>query len=83
MIHDENAQFEVQCLIDSCDPTAIERAVNQIKRYIRTGREMRLSAMIESYEMDEVVLDLGFEVNVMTKQTWEIMAKPKLAFSPI
>jgi len=33
--------------------------------------------------MDEVVLDLGFEVNVMTKQTWEIMAKPKLAFSPI
>ena len=33
--------------------------------------------------MDEVVMDLGSEVNVMTKQTWEIMAKPKLAFSPI
>jgi len=33
--------------------------------------------------MDEVVLDLGFEVNVMTKQTWEIMAKSKLASSPI
>ena len=33
--------------------------------------------------MDEVVLDLGSEVNVMTKQTWETMAKPKLAFSPI
>ena len=33
--------------------------------------------------MDEVVLDLGSEVNVMTKQTWEIMAKPKLVFSPI
>jgi hypothetical protein len=33
--------------------------------------------------MDEVVLDLGFEVNVMTKQIWEIMAKLKLAFSPI
>ena len=33
--------------------------------------------------MNEVVLDLGSEVNVMTKQTWEIMAKPKLAFSPI
>ena len=39
--------------------------------------------MIESYEMDEVVLDFGFEVNVMTKQTWEIMVKMKLAFSPI
>ena len=44
---------------------------------------MRLSVVIGSYEMDEVVLDLGSEVNVMKKQTWEIMAKPKLAFSPI
>ena len=45
--------------------------------------EMRLSVVIGSYEMDEVVLDLGSKVNVMTKQTWEIMAKLKLAFSPI
>jgi len=82
LIRDENAQSEVQHLIDYYDPTT-ERAINQIKRYICTGREMRLSAMIRSYEMDEVVLDLGSEVNVMTKQTWEIMAKPKLAFSPI
>ena len=44
---------------------------------------MRLSAVIGSYEIDEVVLDLGSEVNVMTKQTWEIMAKLKLTFSPI
>ena len=44
---------------------------------------MRLSAVIGSYEMDEVVLDLGSEVNVMTKQTWEIMVKLKLTFSPI
>ena len=82
MIRDENEQFKVQLLIDYCDPT-IEREINQIKRYIHTGREMRLSAVIGSYEMDEVVLDLGSEVNVMTKQTWEIMAKPKLMFSPI
>jgi hypothetical protein len=61
----------------------MQRAVNQIKRYIRIGQEMRLSAVIGSYEMDEVVLDLGSEVNVMTKKTWEIMAKLKLAFSPI
>ena len=44
---------------------------------------MRLSVVIGSYEMDEVVLDLGSEVNVMTKQTWEIMVKPKFPFSPI
>ena len=44
---------------------------------------MWLSVVIGTYEMDEVVLDLGSEVNVMTKQTWEIMAKLKLTFSPI
>jgi hypothetical protein len=33
--------------------------------------------------MDYVVLDLGLEVNVMTKQTWELMGKPKLIYSLI
>ena len=44
---------------------------------------MQLSVVIGTYEMDEVVLDMGSEVNVMTRQTWKIMAKPKLTFSPI
>ena len=54
-----------------------------MKRYVRTGREMQLGVVIGSYQMDEVVLDLGSEVIVMTKKTWEIIAKPKLEFSPI
>ena len=33
--------------------------------------------------MDEVILDLGSEVNILTKQTWEQMGSPKLARSPI
>ena len=33
--------------------------------------------------MDEVILDLGSEVNVVTKKTWEQMGSPKLARSPI
>ena len=33
--------------------------------------------------MDEVILYLGSEVNVLTKQTWEQMGSPKLARSPI
>ena len=61
-------------MIDYCDLATIERAVNQIKIYICIGQELRLSAVIGSYEMDEVVLDLGSEVSVMKKQTWEIMA---------
>ena len=44
---------------------------------------MRLSAIIGTYKIDEVVLVLGSKVNVMTKKTWEIMVMPKLAFYPI
>ena len=33
--------------------------------------------------MDEVILNLGSKMNVLTKQTWELMGKPKLRYSPI
>ena len=44
---------------------------------------MKLTAQIGEFEMDEVVLDLGSEVNVLTKQTWEQMGSPQLVISPI
>ena len=44
---------------------------------------MRLTAQVGEFEMDEVILDLGSEVNVMTKQTWEQMGSPQLVRSPI
>ena len=33
--------------------------------------------------MTDVILDLGSDVNVLTKQTWEKMGKHALAWSPI
>ena len=44
---------------------------------------MRHNAQIGDYDMDEVILDLGSEVNVLTRKTWELMGKPKLRYSPI
>lgn len=44
---------------------------------------MRLTAQISEYEMDQVILDLGLDVNVLTKQTWERMGKPALQWPPI
>ena len=44
---------------------------------------MQLTAQVGEFEMDEVILDLGSEVNVLTKQTWEQMGSPKIARSPI
>jgi hypothetical protein len=33
--------------------------------------------------MGDIVLDLGYEVNVLPKKTWEAMGEPQLAYSPI
>ena len=33
--------------------------------------------------MEQIVLDICFEVNVLTKQTWDTMGKPMLKWSPI
>ena len=33
--------------------------------------------------MDLIVLDLGLNVNILRKKTWESMGNPKLVWSPI
>ena len=44
---------------------------------------MRLSAQIGEYEMGQAILDLRSNANVLMKQTWEFMGKPKLQWSLI
>ena len=44
---------------------------------------MRLTTQIGEYEMDQIILDLGLDVNVLPKQTWECMGMPILQWSPI
>ena len=42
-----------------------------------------MTAQIGDYDMDYIILDLGSDVNILTRQTWEIMNKPKLDWSSI
>ena len=83
LLRNQNALNELQKLIASCEPqrsSGIEKTVNRVRR---TGREMRLHAQIGEYDMTDIILELGSEVNVLTKQTWEQMGKPTLEWSPI
>lgn len=57
--------------------------VNNLYRQKRTRKELRLSAQIGEYGMDQVILDMGSEANVLTKKTWELMGKPKFQWSSI
>lgn len=53
------------------------------KHSLHTRREMGLTMQIGEYEMDQVILDLGSDMNVLPKKTWECMGRPVLQCSPI
>ena len=36
---------------------------------------MRLIAQIGDYDMEQIVLDIGSDMNVLTKHTWEMMGE--------
>jgi hypothetical protein len=47
------------------------------------NKEFQLNAQVGDYDMDNIILDMGSDVNVISKKTWEIMGKPKLIWSCI
>jgi hypothetical protein len=87
LIQDESVVQELQNLIRQYELgnkyPLLNRVLHQICKKRRTDKELHLNAQIGEYEIDYVVLDLGSEVNVTMKQTWALMGKPKLIYSPI
>ena len=47
------------------------------------GKEMRMNIQIGDYKVDSIIMDLGLDVNILTKETWENMGKPQLVWSPV
>ena len=60
-----------------------QKKVNQVQKNCKIGHELRLTAQIGDYDMDYIILDLGLDVNIVTRQTWESMGKMCLDWSPI
>ena len=83
LLRNQNALNELQKVIQSCEPHQSPDSERAVSRVRRTGREMRLHAQVGEYDMKDIILDLGSEVNILTKQTWEQMGKPTLDWSPI
>jgi len=56
-----------------------QHAVNKVDRSKKsTSGHMRLATQIDDFDMDHIILDLGFDANVLPKQTWERIGKPNL-----
>ena len=84
LIQDKDELAELEALIETLlekDPPT--KKVNSVKTNFKTGCELRMSAQIGDYDMDYIILDLGSDVNILMHQTWEIMGKPPLEWSPI
>jgi hypothetical protein len=57
------------------------KRVNHVYKKKRTSREFRLNAKNGYFNMGDIILELGSEINVMPKKTWESMGEPTLGFS--
>lgn len=74
LLCDNKAMKGLQELINRCAGTVPGEllVVQKIgKHKTRTRRKMRLTTQIREYKMDQVILDLGSDVNVLPKQTWD------------
>jgi len=83
LLRDKKAVEGLQELIDKCtgknNPLLEQCMVHKVDKSKKMiGHEMRLTTQIGEFEMDQVILDLGFDVNVLPKQTWERIGRPVL-----
>jgi len=55
-----------QCMKDK-EALSAQRAVNQVQHKKMMNREFRLNAKVGDYDMDNIILDLRYDVNVIPK----------------
>lgn len=49
----------------------------------RTSREFWIDAQVARFHIKDTMLDLGSDVNIFPKKTWEVLGKMQLKHSPI
>ena len=68
LARDSDALVDLETLLHHPDKTVKDSAMNSLKTW-KTDKEMRMNVHIGDYEVDLVILDLGSDVNILTKQT--------------
>ena len=53
------------------------------RRKVQTGKEFRLVSQLDEFEIKYVLLDIGYDVNIIPKKTWKDLGKSQLTYSPI
>jgi hypothetical protein len=63
------------------DTLVTQIMVKKVLRRKRTNEEFSFNAQIGEYDVDNVFLYLGSDVNFLPKQRWEMMGEPELVWS--
>ena len=71
LLRNKTALNELQKVLQSCESQRNPDKGKNVNRVRRTGRKMRLHAQIGEYDMTDIILDMGSEVNVLTRKNWE------------
>ena len=78
LVKDENeSQWFYSILEEPKEDPWQEKIVNHIDRRMNTGRKLCMKHQIGDYDMDFIKLNLVLDFKILTKKTWESMAKTK------
>jgi len=61
----------------------VEKAIKHASPKKWTSQEFRINAQIREFDIYNIVVDFGSDVNVLPKSTWELMGRKNLVWSPI
>jgi hypothetical protein len=77
VLSDPSSMKILQNILEKCSSKTEEKTkpkiVNHLHTRRRTSREFRLNVNIGDFNMGDIILDLGSEVNVLLKKTWKYM----------
>jgi hypothetical protein len=87
ILSDPSSMKILQNILEKCSSETKEmlepETVNHLHTQRITSREFRLNANIGDFNMGDIILDLGFEVNVLPKKTWQCMGETTLGYSNV
>jgi hypothetical protein len=87
LLNDQSSVEVLHNMLERCN-TNVEgnlekKTVNHLHTRRRTSREFKMNSNIGDFNMGDIILDLGFEVNVLPKKTCKCMGEPTLGYSPV
>jgi hypothetical protein len=83
LLNDLSSVKVLKNMLEICNTKVEGKLEQKIVNHLhtrRTSMEFRLNANVGDFNMGDIILDLGSEVNVLPKKTWKCMGDPTLGY---